>query len=168
MLPGGVANPDFLRTDEDAVELRARRSSSRPSRSASICHGPWTLVEAGVVRGPHDHLVAVAADRHRATRARTWVDEEVHVDKGLVSSRNPDDLPAFCAKIVEEFVEGKERAATLRRSASARGTRGRYCPGMDVRDLLDPEIVPSLAGFPFEHIDADVLAKVRLPGPAVS
>ena len=75
-----------------------------------ICHGPWTLVEADVRPGPHAHVVAVDARPTSRTRAATWVDEEVHVDEGLTSSRNPDDLPAFCAKIVEEFAEGKHAA----------------------------------------------------------
>ena len=105
VLPGGVANPDFLRTDEDAVNLvRAFFEQAKPV--GVICHGPWTLVEADVVRGRTlTSWPSVKTDLENA--GATWVDEEVHVDEGLTSSRNPDDLPAFCAKIVEEFCEGE-------------------------------------------------------------
>ena len=101
MLPGGVANPDALRMDEKAVGfIGSFVTADKPV--AVICHGPWTLVEADVVRGTHPHLVAQPADGPRERRS-DWVDEEVVVDGKLVSSRNPDDLPAFCAKIVEVF-----------------------------------------------------------------
>ncbi len=105
VLPGGVANPDFLRTDETAVGfVRAFFEQAKPV--GVICHGPWTLVEADVVRGRT--LTSWPSLRTDLVNAgATWVDEEVHVDEGLTSSRNPDDLPAFCAKIVEEFAEGK-------------------------------------------------------------
>jgi protease I len=105
VLPGGVANPDFLRTDEDAVGfVRAFFEQSKPV--AVICHGPWTLVEADVVKGRTlTSWPSLKTDLENA--GATWVDEEVHVDEGLVSSRNPDDLPAFCAKLVEEMAEGK-------------------------------------------------------------
>ena len=71
-----------------------------------ICHGPWTLIEADVVRGRTLDLVAVAAEPDLRNAGATWVDQEVVVDQGLVSSRKPDDLPAFCSKLVEEFAEG--------------------------------------------------------------
>jgi protease I len=105
VLPGGVANPDILRTDEDAVAFaRAFFEQSKPV--GVICHGPWTLVEADVVRGRKiTSWPSLQTDLRNA--GAEWVDEEVVVDQGLVSSRKPDDLPAFCAKIVEEICEGK-------------------------------------------------------------
>jgi protease I len=105
VLPGGVANPDFLRMDEDAVSfVRAFFEQEKPV--GVICHGPWTLVEADVLKGRTlTSWPSLKTDIENA--GGTWVDEEVHVDAGLTSSRNPDDLPAFCAKIVEEFAEGK-------------------------------------------------------------
>jgi protease I len=110
VLPGGVANPDFLRTDPDAVAfVRSFFEQAKPV--AVICHGPWTLVEADVVRGRTlTSWPSLQTDLRNA--GATWVDEEVHVDQGLVSSRKPDDLPAFCAKLVEEMAEGRhERQA---------------------------------------------------------
>src|SRR3954452_14207804 len=108
VLPGGGANPDFLRTDDDAVSfVRAFFEQAKPV--AVICHGPWTLVEADVVKGRTlTSWPSLKTDLENA--GATWVDEEVHVDEGLTSSRRPDDLPAFCAKIVEEFAEGKHAA----------------------------------------------------------
>lgn len=105
VLPGGVANPDFLRANEDAVSfVRSFFEAGKPV--AVICHGPWTLVEADVVR---DRTItswpSLRTDLRNA--GGHWVDEEVVVDNGLVSSRRPDDLPAFCAKLVEEFCEGR-------------------------------------------------------------
>jgi protease I len=104
VLPGGVANPDFLRTDENAVAfIRGFFEQGKPV--GVICHGPWTLVEADVLR---DRKItswpSLRTDIRNA--GGNWVDEEVVVDEGLVSSRKPDDLPAFCAKLVEEFAEG--------------------------------------------------------------
>jgi protease I len=115
VLPGGVANPDFLRTDEDAVRfVRGFFEQAKPV--AVICHGPWTLVEADVVRGRTlTSWPSLQTDLRNA--GATWVDEEVHVDQGLVSSRKPDDLPAFCAKLVEELAEGEH--AEQRRSVTA-------------------------------------------------
>jgi protease I len=105
VLPGGVANPDFLRADDDAVAF-VRAFFERAKPVAAICHGPWTLVEADVVRGRTlTSWPSIRTDLRNA--GANWVDEEVHVDQGLVSSRKPDDLPAFCAKMVEEFAEGE-------------------------------------------------------------
>lgn len=108
VLPGGVANPDFLRTDADAVAfVRSFFEQAKPV--AVICHGPWTLVEADVVRGRTiTSWPSLQTDLRNA--GASWVDEEVHVDQGLVSSRKPDDLPAFCAKLVEEMAEGQHEA----------------------------------------------------------
>ena len=105
LLPGGVANPDFLRGDEDAVGfVRDMFESGKPI--GVICHGPWTLVEAGVLKGRTiTSWPSLQTDIRNA--GGNWVDEEVVVDGGLVSSRKPDDLPAFCAKVVEGFAEGK-------------------------------------------------------------
>ena len=104
VLPGGVANPDFLRNDKKAVQfVRSFFEAGKPV--ASICHGAWTLVEADVVRGRTlTSWPSIRTDVENA--GGTWVDEEVHTDRGLVTSRKPDDLPAFNAKIVEEFAEG--------------------------------------------------------------
>jgi protease I len=104
VLPGGVANPDFLRMDENAVAfVRGFFEQAKPV--GVICHGPWTLVEADVLRGRKiTSWPSLQTDIRNA--GGTWVDEEVVVDEGLVSSRKPDDLPAFCSKIVEEFCEG--------------------------------------------------------------
>jgi protease I len=104
VLPGGVANPDFLRMDESAVAfIRGFFEQGKPV--AAICHAPWTLVEAGVLRGRKiTSFPSLRTDIRNA--GGTWVDEEVVVDQGLVSSRRPDDLPAFCAKLVEELGEG--------------------------------------------------------------
>jgi protease I len=109
LLPGGVANPDFLRADADAVAfVRAFGDAKKPI--AAICHGPWTLIDAGLAKGRtvtsypsiKTDLVNAGAD---------WVDEEVVVDEGLVTSRRPDDLPAFCAKVIEEIAEGRHTDA---------------------------------------------------------
>jgi protease I len=113
VLPGGVANPDYLRMNEDAVRfVRAFFEEGKPV--GAICHGPWTLVEADVVRGRT--LTSWPSLRTDVRNAGgTWVDEEAHVDAGLVTSRKPDDLPAFNAKLVEEFAEGahaRQRTAT--------------------------------------------------------
>ncbi len=101
VLPGGVANPDFLRADSDAVRfVRDFVSAGKPV--AAICHGPWTLIEAGVVEGRT--LTSWPSLRTDLVNAgATWVDEEVHVDNGLVTSRKPDDLPAFCKAMIAEI-----------------------------------------------------------------
>jgi len=110
VLPGGVANPDRVRMDQAAVAL-VRESLDRGLPAAVICHGPWTLVEADRVRGRVlTSWPSLQTDIRNA--GGTWVDEEVHVDdRGhgvLVTSREPDDLPAFTAKLVEAFAEGAQ------------------------------------------------------------
>jgi protease I len=118
VIPGGVGNPDTMRTDENAVQL-VRDFFEQGKPVGVICHGPWMLVEAGVVR---DRKVtswpSLQTDIRNA--GGNWVDEEVVVDQGLVTSRKPDDLPAFNKKIVEEFCEGRheEQAASVRPDAT--------------------------------------------------
>jgi protease I len=104
VLPGGVANPDQLRGEDEAIAfVRAFFEAGKPV--GAICHAPWTLIEAGVVNGRTvTSWPSLQTDLRNA--GAEWVDEEVHVDQGLVTSRKPDDLPAFNAKIVEEFAEG--------------------------------------------------------------
>jgi len=112
LLPGGVANPDHLRMDDRAVSL-VRSFVDAGTPVAAICHGPWLLVEADAVRGRTlTSYPSLATDIRNA--GGTWVDVEVHVEQGIVTSRRPDDLPAFCRKMVEEFSEGShaERRAS--------------------------------------------------------
>jgi len=121
VLPGGVANPDQLRTDERATEF-IQRIFGAGKPVGVICHGPWTLVEADLVRGRRlTSWPSLRTDIRNA--GGEWVDEEVVVDQGLVSSRKPDDLPAFCAKIVEEFAEGAHEVADAGATAGNGGAR---------------------------------------------
>ncbi|MFL6332682.1 MAG: type 1 glutamine amidotransferase domain-containing protein [Pyrinomonadaceae bacterium] len=108
LLPGGVANPDQLRMQPKAVEfVRAFFDAGKPV--AAICHAPWTLIEAGVVQGRTlTSWPSVKTDLVNA--GANWVDQEVVVDNGLVTSRKPDDIPAFNEKMLEEFAEGTHRA----------------------------------------------------------
>jgi protease I len=119
LLPGGVGNPDTLRMDENVVSF-VRDFFEQGKPVAAICHGPWTLVEAGVVRGRKlTSWPSVQTDIRNA--GGNWVDEEVVVDQGLVTSRKPDDIPAFNAKMIEEFAEGKhaeQREKTLHAEAT--------------------------------------------------
>jgi protease I len=114
LLPGGVMNPDHLRLEPKALEfIRAFFEAGKPV--AAICHGPWTLIDAGVAKGRRmTSYPSIKTDLKNA--GVDWVDEEVVVDNGLVTSRKPDDLPAFNRKMVEEFAEGvhsSERSRTV-------------------------------------------------------
>jgi protease I len=108
VLPGGVINPDQLRLQPKAIEfIRHFVQSGKPI--VSICHGPWTLINAGGVQGKRmTSWPSLEADLRNA--GAQWVDEQVVTDRGLVTSRKPDGLPAFCPKMIEEFREGHHRA----------------------------------------------------------
>jgi protease I len=108
LLPGGVANPDQLRQDARAVSfVRAFFEAGKPV--SAICHAPWMLAEAGVLDGRTvTSYPSLRTDLENA--GASWVDEEVHVDEGLTTSRNPGDIPAFIDKTIEEFAEGRHRA----------------------------------------------------------
>jgi protease I len=107
LLPGGVANPDQLRMRPEAVQfVKSFFDAGKPV--AVICHGPWTLIEAGVVKGRKmTSWPSVKTDLINA--GADWVDQEVVTDNGLISSRKPDDIPAFNRKMLEEFAEGRHR-----------------------------------------------------------
>jgi protease I len=122
VLPGGVGNPDNLRQDENAVHF-VREFFEQGKPVGAICHAPWTLVEAGVVRGRTlTSFPSLQTDIRNA--GGNWVDEEVHVDSGLVTSRKPDDIPAFNRKLIEEFVEGPhaDQARKTERAIHAEAT----------------------------------------------
>ena len=119
VIPGGVANPDALRTHQPAVDF-VRDFVTQGKPTAAICHGPWMLVEADVVRGRTlTSWPSLETDIRNA--GGTWVDQPVHADRGLVTSRKPDDLPWFCAKLVEEIGEGRHtgRLATSEEAVGA-------------------------------------------------
>jgi protease I len=117
MIPGGVGNPDQLRGDENAVNfVREFYDSKKPI--AAICHAPWVLVEAGVVRGKKlTSWPTLQTDIRNA--GGNWVDEEVVVTEGIVTSRKPDDIPAFNEKMIEEFAEGRHAQRTMGAEATA-------------------------------------------------
>lgn len=125
LLPGGVMNPDKLRTNPDAVQfVRAFFDSGKPI--FAICHGPWTLVEAGVVRGRQlTSWPSLQTDIRNA--GGKWVDQEVVTDNGLVTSRKPDDLPAFNRKMLEELAEGPHDRGVQRQE---------WNPGQRERELI--------------------------------
>ncbi len=104
LLPGGVKNPDTLRTNEQVLQF-VRHFFDTAKPVAAICHGPWTLISAGVVRGlTMTSYHSIELDLRNA--GANWVDQEVVVDQGVVTSRNPGDIPAFNRKMIEEFGEG--------------------------------------------------------------
>jgi protease I len=107
LLPGGVANPDQLRTQPKAVQfVKSFFAAGKPV--AAICHGPWTLIEAGAVQGRKlTSWPSLQTDLKNA--GADWVDQEVVVDNGLITSRNPHDIPAFNRRMIEEFAEGKHQ-----------------------------------------------------------
>ncbi|CAN5888120.1 type 1 glutamine amidotransferase domain-containing protein [soil metagenome] len=117
LLPGGVMNPDKLRRDE-RVQRFVRSFFEEGKPVASICHGPWTLIDAGVAKGRRmTSYHSIQTDLKNA--GVEWVDEEVVVDQGLVTSRKPDDLPAFDEKMIEEFAEGVHAGQREKSGASA-------------------------------------------------
>ena len=117
VIPGGVGNPDTMRMDENAVDF-VRQFFEQGKPVGVICHGPWMLVEAGVVRGRKvTSWPSLQTDIRNA--GGNWVDEEVVVDQGLVTSRKPDDLPAFNKKIIEEFAEGRHEEQAAKTQADA-------------------------------------------------
>jgi protease I len=117
VLPGGVGNPDTLRQDENAVHF-VRDFFEQGKPVGAICHAPWSLVEAGVVRGRTlTSFPSLQTDIRNA--GGNWVDQEVVVDSGLVTSRKPDDLPAFNKKLVEEFAEGRHQEQASKTKAAS-------------------------------------------------
>jgi deglycase len=119
MVPGGVGNPDQLRGDENAVAF-VRDFFQQGKPVAAICHAPWVLVEAGVVQGRTvTSWPTLQTDLRNA--GADWVDREVVVDNGLVTSRKPDDIPAFTAKMIEEFAEGRHERQSPAVSREATG-----------------------------------------------
>jgi protease I len=125
VLPGGVFNPDALRTHEQAVSF-VREFFEAHKPVGAICHSPWTLIEADVVEGrTMTSVKSIRSDLRNA--GANWVDEEVVVDNGLVSSRTPDDLDAFCSKLVEEIGEGRH-AGQQAAAASSRRAGGQARP----------------------------------------
>jgi protease I len=117
LIPGGVGNPDQLRGDEGAVGfVRDFYAAKKPM--AVICHGPWVLVESGIVRGKKvTSWPTLQTDIENA--GGNWVDQEVVVDEGLVTSRKPDDIPAFNEKMIEEFAEGRHAGRELAGASSS-------------------------------------------------
>jgi protease I len=123
LLPGGVMNPDILRTIPQAVQF-TREFFDAGKPIASICHGPWTLVEADVVRGLRvTSWPSLETDLENA--GAEWTDAQVVVDRGIVTSRKPDDIPAFAEKMIEEIAEGQHGQPGHRAKARGFGARSR-------------------------------------------
>lgn len=121
LLPGGVMNPDILRANPRAVQF-VRNFFDAGKPIAAICHGPWTLVEADVVRGLRvTSWPSLKTDLKNA--GADWTDEQVIVDRGIVTSRKPDDIPAFNNKMIEEFAEGLHGGAGRREPSKATAAR---------------------------------------------
>ncbi len=119
MIPGGLYNPDALRSNEDALEF-AGHFFREGKPVAAICHGPQVLISADLVRGrTMTSWPAIKADMRNA--GANWVNQEVVVDNGLVTSRKPDDIPAFNKKMIEEFCEGRHEAMAMPASAVSEG-----------------------------------------------
>jgi protease I len=120
LLPGGVMNPDKLRRNEQALRfVRAFFDAGKPV--AAICHGPWTLIDAGVVKGRKmTSYETIQTDLKNA--GAEWVDQEVVVDRGLVTSRKPDDIPAFDQQMIEAFASGQRQASGAAQPQSQRST----------------------------------------------
>ena len=119
MIPGGLMNPDTLRSTPEALDF-TRHFFEEGKPVAAICHAPWVLIDAGVIRGRRiTSWPAIKTDVRNA--GAIWIDEEVVVDNGLVTSRKPDDIPAFNKKMVEEFCEG--RHTEMAHSQSGLGSR---------------------------------------------
>jgi protease I len=144
LLPGGVMNPDKLRMNPSAVQfVRAFVNAGKPI--AAICHGPWTLVEADAVTGRTlTSWPSLKTDIRNA--GGKWVDQEVVTDNGIVTSRKPDDIPAFNRKMIEEFGEGPHS----RGSASASSEHQRRCQGAE--DPIAPEMPESNKVVPIEEM----------------
>lgn len=122
VIPGGVMSPDYLRQNERAVEFVSEFFQEHKP-VASICHGPWMLAEADAIRGRRlTSYPSLKTDLINA--GGDWVDQEVVTDQGLVTSRHPGDLKAFCDKMIEEFSEGKHQEQELHRGGPASGYRG--------------------------------------------
>jgi protease I len=110
LIPGGLMNPDTLRSNDEALEF-VRQFFREGKPVAAICHGPWVLIDAGVIRGRTvTSWPAIKTDVRNA--GANWVDREVVVDNGLVTSRKPDDIPAFNEKMIEEFCEGRHHGTS--------------------------------------------------------
>jgi protease I len=117
LIPGGVGNPDILRTSDAVVDfVRGMYDAGKPI--AAICHGPWVLVEAGITR---DHTITSWPSLQTDVRnaGGNWIDEEVVTEDGVVTSRKPDDIPAFNRKMIEEFAEGIHERRPLAASAGS-------------------------------------------------